>query len=57
MYDCLLDAIYFKFEQYLNQSNNELLVKYRKDIKKSIKIDLVDSRDNIEYHENKSSLK
>jgi hypothetical protein len=57
MYDCLLDAIYFKFEQYLNQSNNELLVKYRKDIQKSIKIDLVDSRDNIEYHENKSSLK
>jgi hypothetical protein len=47
MYDCLIQAIDFRFEQYLNQSNNSLLVKYRKDIQKSIKMDLVDSRENI----------
>ena len=47
MYDCLIHAIDFRFEQYMNQSNNSLLVKYRKDIQNSIKMDLVDSRDNI----------
>lgn len=45
MFESLVNAIDYRFEQYKTQSNSQCLVKYRQNIQTSIRMDLVDTRD------------
>lgn len=44
MFESLVNAIDYRFEQYKTQSNSQCLVKYRQNIQTSIRMDLVDTR-------------